>query len=220
MSKLNDLLSNSPTLNAEVEDSCYWLAHSSGSFTVASVWQRMESSKGPEKSITRSIWRNIAPPKVQFLCWLIWRGRIKSSDLLLRIGVLNPNASTLCVFCKSEVETMNHVLLHCHLVWRVWSDIVKWWNLCWVIPGLVEELLQWWSGIRFKVQMVKIWKVVPLAMLWYVWKLRNECVFNEAKPDFADLTELVKIRVALWAKSHLKELKYSVHDIVYNLKQV
>lgn len=68
--------------------------------------------------------------------------------------------------------------------------------------------------------MVKIWKVVPLVMMWPMRKLRNESVFNEAKPNFADLIELVKIRVALWAKSHLKELKYSVHNLVYNLKQV
>lgn len=220
VSKLNDLLYNAPTLNAEVEESCSWLACSSRSFIVASVWQKMESSKGPEKSITRSIWRTIAHPKVQFLSWLAWRGRIKSSDWLLKIGVLNPNASTLCVFCKFEVETMNHVLLYCHLIWRVWSDIVKWWNLFWVIPGSMDEFLQWWSDIRYKVQMNKIWKVVPLAMLWFVWKLKNECVFNEAKPDFADFTELVKVKAALWAKSNLKELKYSVHDIVYNLKQV
>ncbi|KAF5933860.1 hypothetical protein HYC85_030031 [Camellia sinensis] len=66
----------------------------------------------------------------------------------------------------------------------------------------------------------KIWKIVHLAMLWSVWKLKNECVFKETKPDFADLIELVKVRVALWAKSNLKELKYSIHDIVSNLKQV
>lgn len=57
-------------------------------------------------------------------------------------------------------------------------------------------------------------------MLWSVWKLRNECLFKEANPDFAELTELVKVRVALWAKSNLKEMQYSVYDIVSNLKWV
>ena len=112
------------------------------------------------------------------------------------------------------------MLLHCHFIWRVWSDIVNWWNLSWVIPGSVEELLQWWSSIRHKFQVKEIWKVVPLAMMWSVWKLRNECLFKEANLDFAELTKLVKVRVALWAKSILKELKHAVHDIVSNLKQV
>lgn len=62
--------------------------------------------------------------------------------------MLNPNANPLCVFCKFEVETMNHVLLHCHLIWEVWFEIVNWWNLSWCIPGSVDDLLQWWSGIR------------------------------------------------------------------------
>lgn len=115
---------------------------------------------------------------------------------------------------------MNHVMLHCHLIWRVWSEIVNWWNLSWCIPGSVEDLLQWWSGISQKAKVKEIWKVAPLAMLWSVWKLRNECVFKEARPDFAELAELVKVRVAVWAKSNLKEMQYSVHDIVSNLKQV
>lgn len=78
VSKLNVLLHNAPTINALVEDSCLWLAHSSRLFTVASAWKTLESSKGLVKSITRTIWRNIAPHKVQFLSWLAWRGRIKS----------------------------------------------------------------------------------------------------------------------------------------------
>ncbi|XP_028057272.1 uncharacterized protein LOC114261230 [Camellia sinensis] len=88
------------------------------------VWKIVESSNGPAKSITRNIWRNIALPKVQFLSWLAWR-----------------------------VETMKHVLLHCHSIWRVWSDIVNWWNLSWIIPGSVEELLQWWSGSHYGVRL-------------------------------------------------------------------
>lgn len=114
--------------------------------------------------------------------------------------MLNPNANTLCVFCKSEVDSMNHVLLHCHMIWRVWSVIVKWWNLNWVIPSSMEAILHWWSGTKCKFQVKEIWKVVPLALMWSVWKLRNECLFKEAKPYFVELIELVKVRVAMWAK--------------------
>lgn len=96
---------------------------------MASIWKWVVACKGPTIIVTKSIWNNLAPPKVQFLSWLAWRGWIKSSEFLQRIGVLNSNVSALCVFYKFEVESLNHVLLHCPKIWRIWASIVSWWNL-------------------------------------------------------------------------------------------
>lgn len=123
--------------------------------------------------------------------------------------MLSSNVSTLCVFCKSELESLNHVLLHCSMIWRIWANIVHWWNFSWVIPGSVEELLHWWSSANIKKKVKEIWKTIPLAVMWSMWKIRNECLFNEAQPNLTDLDELVKVRVAMWASYFLKELKYS-----------
>lgn len=97
----------------------------------------MESNKGSNLRIAIAIWKNIAPPRVQFMTWLAWKGRMKSAVFMQRIGVLKSDVNILCVFCKSEVESQNHVLLHCGCIWKVWSGIVGWWGLCWVIPGSV-----------------------------------------------------------------------------------
>ncbi|KAL7163139.1 hypothetical protein ACSBR2_039272 [Camellia fascicularis] len=91
---------------------------------------------------------------------------MKSAVFMQRIGVLNPGANILCVFCKTEVESQNHVLLHCSCIWKVWSGIVGWWGLCWVIPGSVQSLLDWWDGVKVKKIVMEIWKIVPLAVLW------------------------------------------------------
>ena len=63
-------------------------------------------------------------------------------------------------------------------------------------------------------------KVVPLAVLWSTWKHRNDCVFNGSQPNFEELCEVVKTRIALWAKSSPANLEFSVTDIVFNLQQV
>ncbi|KAL7193511.1 hypothetical protein ACSBR2_025176 [Camellia fascicularis] len=52
------------------------------------------------------------PPKFPFFCWLAWKNRIKSSEFLHRIGILDSSVSTLCPFCCSESESAVHVLLH------------------------------------------------------------------------------------------------------------
>ncbi|XP_028111966.1 uncharacterized protein LOC114310213 [Camellia sinensis] len=114
--RLNVLLAEAPNLNHVSEDTCLWLANNSGVLSVASVWKRLELVNGPMLSISKFLWRNSAPPKVQFFSW-------------------------------------------------------------------------------------------------------NDCLFNNGSAEFTEMVELLKVRVAFWVKSNCKGVKYSVHDIVANLKQ-
>ncbi|XP_028098761.1 uncharacterized protein LOC114298400 [Camellia sinensis] len=46
-----------------------------------------------------------------------------------------------------------------------------------------------------------------------LWKLRNEKVFIGRLPNFVELVDLEKSRIAFWAKSNIAGLQYSVQDI-------
>ncbi|XP_028054783.1 uncharacterized protein LOC114258977 [Camellia sinensis] len=121
-------------------------------------------------------------------------------------------------FCDSEAETSEHVLLFCPVVWKVWSNLLKWWGIQWVIPrcnGSVEGLLNWWDGFKFKKFFWLMWKSIPLALMWTIWKSRNECVFKGVQPQLKELC-----KVSLWAKYHSPKCVYSVHDLVSNLQQI
>ncbi|KAL7237853.1 hypothetical protein ACSBR2_004038 [Camellia fascicularis] len=137
----------------------------------------------------------------QYHLLLSWKRRIKTSNYLQRMGILENYTSLHCVFCNEEEETDNHVLLHCPFVWLVWSKIMRWWDVQWVIPKSVDELLLWWSGSKFKKLEKKIWRIIPFAVLWSVWKLRNDCIFNNAQPSLEELCELIKVRIAIWFKA-------------------
>lgn len=126
----------------------------------------------------------------------------------------------LCPFCKLETESVDHILLHCSEIWKVWSSMLQWWGVSWVIPVIVDGVLLWWLGTKFKKLVMRIWRLVPIAMLWSVWRLRNDCVFKGSQPTMDELGEIVKVRVGLWAKSRLPEIHYTVHDVVANLNQV
>ncbi|XP_028094911.1 uncharacterized protein LOC114294912 [Camellia sinensis] len=194
-------------------------ANTSGQFSVNSVWQWWLAANGPGVNIPVGLWVKSALPKMQFFCWLAWRERVKTSSFLKRIGVLAATVSSYRVFSNVVEETLDHVLLFCPLTWECWSLMVRWWDLVWDILGSVRGLLHWWSGGKFKPKESRIWQVIPSVVFWYVWKLRNDCKFKGALPAIEDLTERIKLHIALWAKWLLK-VDYSVYDFVSNLHQV
>ncbi|CAL5358449.1 unnamed protein product [Camellia sinensis] len=205
LDRLKGMLCNAAELRGNVTDKLKWMADPTGVFSVSSAYHWCESSLGSTFRITECIWKNVAPPKVQFFGWLAWKRRIKTSNYLQRMGILENSSSLHCVFCNEEGETDNHVLLHCPCVWVVWSKIMRWWGIQWVIPKSVDELLLWWSGLKFKKLEKKIWRIIPLAVLWSVWKLRNDCIFNNAQPSLEEFCELIKVRIAIWVKASCSE---------------
>lgn len=88
------------------------------------------------------------------------------------------------------------------------------------MPGSVNGVLQWWSGSRMKKLERKIWAVIPVTILWSIWKHRNKCVFHGIQPNWDDLCDIVKVRVAMWLKASPTDVTFSVSDLVFNLQQV
>ncbi|XP_028064362.1 uncharacterized protein LOC114267521 [Camellia sinensis] len=200
------------------EDCLKWLACSSEQFSISSLSKVCADS--PSILCTGLLWYNLAPPKVQFLGWLAWKGRLKTTMFLQKIGVLNQSASIDCVLCRNDAETVNHVLLWCPFVWQVWSTVLNWWGIQWAVPGNVEGLLHWWMGFKWRKFEDRIWKVIPLAVMWSTWKLRNEVIFSGKQLCVAEFCELILARVAFWVKAHSKGCSYSVQDIIRRLQQI
>ncbi|KAL7183907.1 hypothetical protein ACSBR2_026141 [Camellia fascicularis] len=91
----------------------------------------------------------------------------------------------------------NHLLLLCPFSSKVWSEIIDWWGLSWISLRSIQELLVWWYGRKFKNLGKTIWEALPLDVLWSLWRVRNEKVFNQKEPNWKELVELIKIRVSV-----------------------
>ncbi|XP_028053947.1 uncharacterized protein LOC114258241 [Camellia sinensis] len=104
--------------------------------------------------------------------------------------------------------------------WRIWSNVINWWGVSWMLSGSVSRLLQWWDGYSFNKKEKVIWKIIPLAVLWSIWRQRNELIFSGTHVDLERLRELIKIRIALWFRASNPSFCYSVTDIVHKLQQV
>ncbi|KAL7205925.1 hypothetical protein ACSBR2_018775 [Camellia fascicularis] len=101
------------------------------------------------------------------------------------------------MLCKAEEETANHLLLSYSFAWNVWSKIMVWWGIQWVIPGSFDNLMHWWLGWKFRKKAKQVWRVIFISVVWSLWLYRNDCIFNNTQPDIDDLCEVIKVRVAM-----------------------
>ncbi|XP_028086494.1 uncharacterized protein LOC114287362 [Camellia sinensis] len=220
LGRLYEMLLNAPVLREEMSDRLRWGTKTSGLFSIASTYKWCKWSFVDNSRIVDFIWKNVSPPKVQFFSWLAWKERIKTSSYSQRIRVLSDDIDINCIFCKEVVESVNHVLLFCPFTWKIWSRILNWWGIQWVISGSVNSLLNWCTGIKLKKQKNMIWRALPLAVLWSIWKQKNDSIFNNVQVDLDGLCESIKVRIVLWVKTSCPSFKSLVDDSVHNLQQV
>lgn len=175
---------------------------------------------GPCHRSVDIIWNNFSPPKAKFFSWLAWRGRQKTKELLHRFGILAGEDVQTCIFCQQDNESIDHIMLHCPFVWKIWSATAEWWGFQWAIPRSIDDLLLCWLSWKFKKKVKQVWRVLPAAILWSVWRYHNECVFKAVHPHIHDLCECIEVRISIWMRSHFIGSSFSVNDVVFNFHQV
>ncbi|CAL5388149.1 unnamed protein product [Camellia sinensis] len=198
-----------------VEDKLIWTPLSSGIFTVKSLYDLFEISLQVSFFPIMNLWKTVAPPKIKAFGWLVWWDRIATANLLLRHHIIHTPIH--CAFCGNVEESTVHLLVHCYYSWRIWSVIVNWWGILWVSPGSIQELLVWWFGQKRQHLGRVIWEALPLAILWTIWIARNDKVFNSKEPNWVDLVETIKIKVAFWVKQSFSLPEFSIHDFLFCL---
>ena len=104
-----------------------------------------------------------------------WSSDVCSSDLLkLRRLVF----VDWCIMCRHCGETVDHLLLHCEMTHRLWSFAFTTFGLSWVILRSIPDLLfGWWNWVEKHSS--QIWNLVPLCILWCIWKERNRRTFED-----------------------------------------
>lgn len=125
------------------------------------------------------IWNNAAPYRVQCFVSMVSLGKLKTGGSVHRVGILQQPTLSLCKFCGEAVESIDHSLLLCPFSWNVWCLTLQWWGLYRITPSSVVSLFYWWINFKVSHRVTWIWNCIPFAVLWSIWKLRNEHIFQE-----------------------------------------
>ena len=126
----------------EDEDRVVWTTSKNGVFSVKlsySILELGDSHLFP----CNSIWRVNIPPKVAFFAWEASWGKILTLKQVQRRGYSMANR---CFLCLSEVEMVDHLLLHCVKTRVLWSLIFSLFGVAWVLSCSVKETLLGWHG--------------------------------------------------------------------------
>ena len=129
----------------------------------------------------KSIWMAKAPPRVAFFIWTVAWDRILTCDNLMRRGYTMAGWSCMC---RCEGETVDHLLLHCSVVQKLWNFVFASFHIHWVLPRRVVDLLFGWRN-WFGKHHSHIWNLIPLCLMWTVWRERNSRTFEDVSstPD-------------------------------------
>lgn len=105
----------------------------------------------------------------------------------------------VCHLCLREAESGNHIFIHCPFVMEIWWFFINMFDVLIVFPMEMVEFLSLWSVAPFSKRGKKIWRYLPIIIVWFIWEERNWRIFLDKKRSSHQLIESISIRLAYWA---------------------
>jgi hypothetical protein len=150
-----------------------------------------------EEFVFKRLWNCAAPSKVRAFVWQMLLGRVPTKTNLLKRRMITTE-QVMCVFCGRCPELEIHLFLSCDGAFKVWCDIMRWLGYCMVSPpNLMTSFAMWITCSNNKRErngMALVW----CACVWVLWKVRNNCVFNNLAIELVEVIDQVKLTSWQW----------------------
>ena len=171
-------------------------------------------------SLVCTVWKNIAPPKVEFMLWLASLGKLNTRDLLAKKGILQYQAN-LCSFCSVQLENLDRLLLHCQVSWKVWCTVAEDLGVQIVRQHSFRQFYEVWMAKGFHNPVrKKLYIVAFFAVSWSLWTKRYKMIFEQQELDLSALCYMIRWRIAFWSKAWKEHTPYSTEELVRNFNSI
>jgi hypothetical protein len=107
-----------------------------------------------------------------------------------------------CVMCKKHWESVDHLFLRCDMARVFLSSFYSLFGVEWVMASSVLELLSGWGTLLGRGTVNRIWKQVPLCVLWGLWRERNSRLFEDVEVPVGALYRNVIHMLYVWVLAH------------------
>ncbi|KAI3771839.1 hypothetical protein L6452_03008 [Arctium lappa] len=110
------------------KDRYIWMGGEKDEFTVCDIKKLIEEGVVADGDhVKETKWLKEVPKKVNIFMWRARLGRLPCKEVLDKIGMDLP--SILCPRCQKMVETVNHALVECEEVAKIWEGVTRWWKV-------------------------------------------------------------------------------------------
>jgi hypothetical protein len=169
---------HSKTPTNEDPNALRWNLRHNGRFDAKSFYHVL-SGKADITFPWKAIWRVKAPRRLAFFMWTTVWGKILTCDNLMQRGY---SMAGWCCMCGEGCETGDLLLIHCALTLNLWHSVLRSFGVLWVFPNRVVDLLYGWHNWFGKHDTV-VWNLVPLCLMWTIWRERNRRIFEGEELD-------------------------------------
>lgn len=171
-------------------------------FTVA--WMRQKIADSKQYVIGPNRWCNWIPKKHLILAWRVLNDRIASNENLEKRGVLI--GSHDCWGCSGTLESTTHVFITCPIAKEVWDICFGWWGLQRGNQGGVEDYLKVMTAQANSRKDYNIRFVVWAAIIAFLWKNRNEAIFNNKPKNAKEIFLLAQDEALNWINCRVSKI--------------
>lgn len=162
---------------SEDKDIIRWGYRPKGNFTTAEAHKIISSTTFPLDPIWGRIWSAGNWPKVSLFLWLVGHRKILTWDKLRRRNYHGPS---ICVNCKSQEETLQHLLDSCTLANQMWEkSSFRCQRKCRVSEDIIDSILQWHQSPYKSEVLNQLWRLIPGLLTRCIWKERNKRIFKD-----------------------------------------
>ena len=121
-----------------------------------------------------------------------------------------------CCMCRAAGESGYHLLVHCTFASDLWNSVLRSFGVLWVFPEHITALLSGWYNY-FGKRKSTVWNLVPLCLMWTLWRERNKRSFDDEEHPFPKLLELFYGLLFYWARVWGLTLEKSIAAFIVSL---
>ncbi|XP_071708092.1 uncharacterized protein [Rutidosis leptorrhynchoides] len=144
----------------------------------------------------KTLRNNLIPLKVGIFIWRVLKERVAVKTELVKRGV--NLSSIICPMCNKEAESTNHALLSCDLATDVWTRIHRWWNQSFNHNSCIGDILQAINHNTMPTALLKMWQAITWTTTYFIWKNRNQKVFNDDSWSAAKIVCDIQEKSYVW----------------------
>lgn len=199
-------------------DKWVWVKDESGVYSVKSAYALIHDDSVAEDSwVFNKLWKAKAPSGLIALAWRVLIDRVQTRYDLSKRNALPVNVTTTCVLCAFDVENSFHLFFNCYVSWRVWSKLLDWLGIQFVLPSCAVNHFSQFCGVlrggkKVSQALILIW----IAAVHSIWQCRNGLIFRGDSVEIGSLVDLVQYKVWLWLSSHERSFSASVFEWISN----